>query len=216
MRLLCATVLPPSLIRRPRWPRSMNGSVPSAVSSARSREPPALSRVDKTRAAYLASLRRLEKARPVHPRLVGQHISINVSTVCLEAGLSRNPLYAQQHRDVLDQIRTAAERQREEVRGIRKSMRETRAESGARPWIGELQNSPSSWRGRVRRTSRFSSGSRSQRIACGQRIEVQWNPDRSGGPQERRGRVSGTLESLAAAPGGQRLANLLRARAGSL
>jgi hypothetical protein len=79
-----------------------------------------MSRVDKTKAAYLAALRRLEKGRPMHPRLVGQHISINVSTVCLEAGLSRNPLYAQHHRDVLDEIRAAAERQREQVRGVGK------------------------------------------------------------------------------------------------
>jgi hypothetical protein len=79
-----------------------------------------MSRVDKTKAAYLAALRRLEKGRPTYPRLVGQRLSINVSTVCLEAGLSRNPLYAQQHRDVLEQIRAAAARQREEVRGIRK------------------------------------------------------------------------------------------------
>ena len=79
-----------------------------------------MSRVDKTKAAYLAALRRLEKGRPMHPRLVGQRLSINVSTVCLEAGLSRNPLYAQQHRDVLDQIRAAAERQREQVRGVSK------------------------------------------------------------------------------------------------
>lgn len=79
-----------------------------------------MSRVDKTKATYLAALRRLEKGRPTHPRLVGQRLSINVSTVCLEAGLSRNPLYAQQHRAVLDQIRAAAERQREEVRGTTK------------------------------------------------------------------------------------------------
>ena len=79
-----------------------------------------MSRVDKTKVAYLAALRRLEKGRPMHPRLTGQRFSINVSTVCLEAGLSRNPLYAQQHRDVLDQIRAAAERQREGVRGIGK------------------------------------------------------------------------------------------------
>jgi hypothetical protein len=96
-----------------------------------------MSRVDKTKAAYLAALRRLEKGGPTHPRLVGQRLSINVSTVCLEAGLSRNPLYAQQHRDVLDQIRAAADRQREEVRGIRKantrnSRRVRRASAGPR------------------------------------------------------------------------------------
>jgi hypothetical protein len=79
-----------------------------------------MSRVDKTKAAYLAALRRLEKGRPMHPSLDGQRFSINVSTVCREAGLSRNPLYAQQHRDVMDEIRAAGERQREKVRGIKK------------------------------------------------------------------------------------------------
>ncbi|HLZ23685.1 MAG TPA: hypothetical protein VKQ30_16365 [Ktedonobacterales bacterium] len=79
-----------------------------------------MSRVDKTKAAYLAALRRLEKGRPTHPRLVGQRLSINVSTVCLEAGLSRNPLYAQHHRDVLDEIHAAAERQRGVVQSLRK------------------------------------------------------------------------------------------------
>jgi hypothetical protein len=77
------------------------------------------SRAEKTKAAYLAALRRLEKGKPAHPRLVGSTPPINVSTVCLDAGLSRNPLYAQ-HREVLEEIREAATRQREQRRDATK------------------------------------------------------------------------------------------------
>src|SRR5439155_26408625 len=108
----CVRALPAYPIRKPRWPRSASGRVPTAVWSARSREPVAMSRLDKTKAAYLAALRRLEEGRSSHSRLIAEPLSINMSTVCLEAGLSRNPPYAPHHRDVLGENRAAAERQR--------------------------------------------------------------------------------------------------------
>lgn len=85
------------------------------------------SRADKTKSAYRAALRRLEKRKPLNARLLGRTAIINVSTVCLEAGLSRNPLYAQ-HREVLDEIRAAARRQQDE---IRQTERRTRSRSRA-------------------------------------------------------------------------------------
>ena len=91
-----------------------------------------MSRAEKTKAAYRAALRRLEKGRPSNPRLVGRSPVINVSTVCLEAGLSRNPLYAQ-HREVLDEIHNAARRQqtgrRETDRRARTRSRSSRRSS---------------------------------------------------------------------------------------
>jgi hypothetical protein len=77
-----------------------------------------MSRADKTKAAYRSALRRLEHGKPIHPRLVGRSLRINVSTVCLEAGLSRNPLYVQ-HREVLDEIHEAAVRQAEQTRSTK-------------------------------------------------------------------------------------------------
>jgi hypothetical protein len=66
-----------------------------------------MTRIDRTKAAYRAALRRLEQGRPTHVRPSEGHAAINVAMVCVEAGLSRNPLYAQ-HRDVLEEIHQAS------------------------------------------------------------------------------------------------------------
>ena len=85
-----------------------------------------MTRIDRTKAAYRAALRRLEQGRPTHVRPSEGNATINVATVCVEAGLSRNPLYAQ-HRDVLEEIHQAAVRQREEVRAKRRTASTSRS-----------------------------------------------------------------------------------------
>lgn len=60
-------------------------------------------RIDETRQAYLDALERLKKGKPTHKDLVGKEIKINATTIALESGKSRNPLY-HTHKDILDMI----------------------------------------------------------------------------------------------------------------
>lgn len=60
-------------------------------------------RVDDTRKAYLEALDRLKKGQPTNTELLGKTIKINATTIALEAGKSRNPLY-HTHKDILDMI----------------------------------------------------------------------------------------------------------------
>lgn len=60
-------------------------------------------RIDNTRQAYLEALDRLKKGQPTHKDLVDKPIKINATTIALEAGKSRNPLY-HTHKDILDMI----------------------------------------------------------------------------------------------------------------
>lgn len=60
-------------------------------------------RIDDTRQAYLEALDRLKKGQPIHKELIGKSIKINATTIALEAGKSRNPLY-HTHKDILDMI----------------------------------------------------------------------------------------------------------------
>ena len=60
-------------------------------------------RIDDTRQAYLDALGRLKAGNPTHKDLVGKEIKINATTIALEAGKSRNPLY-HTHKDILDMI----------------------------------------------------------------------------------------------------------------
>ena len=60
-------------------------------------------RIDDTRQAYLDALNRLKEGIPIHKNLVGKPINITATTIALEAGKSRNPLY-HTHKDILDMI----------------------------------------------------------------------------------------------------------------
>ncbi len=60
-------------------------------------------KIDDTRQAYLDALGRLKAGNPTHKDLVGKEIKINATTIALEAGKSRNPLY-HTHKDILDMI----------------------------------------------------------------------------------------------------------------
>ena len=60
-------------------------------------------RIDDTRQAYLDALTRLKNGVPNHPELNGREFKINATTIALEAGKSRNPLY-HTHKDILDMI----------------------------------------------------------------------------------------------------------------
>lgn len=53
---------------------------------------------------FRRALERLRNGTQTHPKLVGRRVRINASTVALEAGHSRNTLYAS-HRDVLEELR---------------------------------------------------------------------------------------------------------------
>lgn len=56
-----------------------------------------------TRQAYLEALQRLQVGQPTHKNLIGKPIKINATTIALEAGKSRNPLY-HNHKDILNMI----------------------------------------------------------------------------------------------------------------
>ncbi len=60
-------------------------------------------RVDETRQAYLEALERLKKGNPTHPEIKGKEYKINATTIALESGKSRNPLY-HTHKDILEMI----------------------------------------------------------------------------------------------------------------
>lgn len=56
------------------------------------------------------ALARLERRVPTHPELKGRAYRLNVSTLALEAGVSRNAIY-DNHKWVLEDLRRAGERQ---------------------------------------------------------------------------------------------------------
>lgn len=60
-------------------------------------------RIDETRQAYLDALDRLKKGVPNSPELKGKEYKINATTIALESGKSRNPLY-NTHKDILEMI----------------------------------------------------------------------------------------------------------------
>lgn len=62
-----------------------------------------LQRVDDTKQTYLDALNRLKSGNPTHKDLIGKEIKINATTIALESGKSRNPLY-HTHKDILDMI----------------------------------------------------------------------------------------------------------------
>lgn len=60
-------------------------------------------RIDETRQSYLNALERLKKGIPNHIELKGKEYKINATTIALESGKSRNPLY-HNHKDILEMI----------------------------------------------------------------------------------------------------------------
>lgn len=60
-------------------------------------------KIDDTRQAYLDALNRLKNGTPTHKDLIGKEIKINATTIALESGKSRNPLY-HTHKDILEMI----------------------------------------------------------------------------------------------------------------
>lgn len=69
-------------------------------------------RIDDTRQAYLDALSRLKLGNPTHEDLVGKPIKINATTIALEAGKSRNPLY-HTHKDILEMIHSSISEEKE-------------------------------------------------------------------------------------------------------
>lgn len=60
-------------------------------------------RIDDTIQAYLDALERLKKGIPNHIELKEKEYKINATTIALESGKSRNPLY-HTHKDILEMI----------------------------------------------------------------------------------------------------------------
>lgn len=60
-------------------------------------------RINDTRQAYLDALQRLQQGKTNHPELKDKQYKINASTIAMEAGKSRNPLY-HTHKDILEMI----------------------------------------------------------------------------------------------------------------
>lgn len=77
-------------------------------------------RIDETRQAYLDALERLKKGNPKHKDLVGKEIKINATTIALESGKSRNPLY-NTHKDILEMINEVVVEDKKEERKIKES-----------------------------------------------------------------------------------------------
>jgi hypothetical protein len=77
-------------------------------------------RIDDTRQAYLDALERLKKGIPNHPDLKGKEYKINATTIALESGKSRNPLY-HTHKDILDMINEVVNEDKKEEKKVRES-----------------------------------------------------------------------------------------------
>ena len=77
-------------------------------------------RIDETRQAYLDALERLKKGNPTHKDLVGKEIKINATTIALESGKSRNPLY-NTHKDILDMINDVVVEDKKEEKRVKDS-----------------------------------------------------------------------------------------------
>lgn len=77
-------------------------------------------RIDDTRQAYLDALARLKAGKPNHPELKGTEFKINASTIALESGKSRNPLY-HNHKDILDMIHETMDNNK----GVEKKIKES-------------------------------------------------------------------------------------------
>lgn len=60
-------------------------------------------RIDDTRQGYLDALQRLKQGKATHPSLKDKKYKINATSIALEAGKSRNPLY-HTHKDILEMI----------------------------------------------------------------------------------------------------------------
>lgn len=77
-------------------------------------------RIDDTRQAYLDALVRLKENKPNHPELKGKEFKINATTIALEGGKSRNPLY-HNHKDILDMIHETMDGNKEVEKRVKES-----------------------------------------------------------------------------------------------
>lgn len=77
-------------------------------------------RIDETRQAYLDALTRLKEGKPNHPELKSKEYKINATTIALESGKSRNPLY-HTHKDILDMIHEVVSGEKQEEKKIKES-----------------------------------------------------------------------------------------------
>ena len=75
-------------------------------------------RIDETRQAYLDALYRLKNGNPTHKDLIGKEIKINATTIALESGKSRNPLY-HTHKDILEMINDVVIEDKKEERKVK-------------------------------------------------------------------------------------------------
>jgi len=74
--------------------------------------------------AFREAWQRLRARTPTHPRLVGRDWQFSISTICLEAGHSRNALYAG-HPELLREIReTIAKHRQIEAQSARETRRD--------------------------------------------------------------------------------------------
>ena len=83
-------------------------------------------------ADFRHALERLHAGTQTHPKLIGRRVRITASTVALEAGHSRNTLYAS-HRDVLNDLRalprTARPRRQQNQRSSKTDYEKLREEN---------------------------------------------------------------------------------------
>lgn len=77
-------------------------------------------RIDETRQAYLDALERLKKGIPNHPDLNDKEYKINATTIALESGKSRNPLY-HTHKDILEMINEVVSEDKKEEKKVKES-----------------------------------------------------------------------------------------------
>lgn len=77
-------------------------------------------RVDETRQAYLEALERLKKGIPTHHEIKGKEYKINATTIALESGKSRNPLY-HTHKDILEMINDVVVGDKKQEKKIKES-----------------------------------------------------------------------------------------------
>ncbi len=75
-------------------------------------------RINETRQSYLDALDRLKKGIPNHCDLKGKEYKINATTIALESGKSRNPLY-HTHKDILEMINEVITEDKKEEKKVK-------------------------------------------------------------------------------------------------
>ena len=91
-------------------------------------------RLQNTRSRLREALERLGQGRPHHPKLQLNGYKLNVSTLALESGISRTPIY-KNHQDIIEDLKKLQARSRtipqtlntphDKINELRKILRET-------------------------------------------------------------------------------------------